>query len=107
MTEQLQNVTVDKQANIYFDGKVTSRTVWLPDGSKLTLGIMLPGEYEFGTDSLEVMDILSGDLKVLLPGETLWREISGRGTFTVPAKSSFKLEVRSVTDYCCSYGAGT
>lgn len=52
------------------------------------------------------MDILSGDLKVLLPGETLWREISGRGTFTVPAKSSFKLEVRSVTDYCCSYGAG-
>lgn len=105
MTQQLQNVTVDKQANIYFDGKVTSRTVWLPDGNKLTLGIMLPGEYEFGTDSLEVMDILSGELKVQLPGEAVWREISGRGTFTVPANSSFKLEVSSVTDYCCSYGS--
>lgn len=105
MTQQLQNVTVDKQANIYFDGKVTSRTVWLPDGNKLTLGIMLPGEYEFGTDSLEVMDILSGELKVQLPGEVVWREISGRGTFTVPANSSFKLEVSSVTDYCCSYGS--
>ncbi|WP_435922021.1 pyrimidine/purine nucleoside phosphorylase [Paenibacillus sp. DYY-L-2] len=107
MEQQLKNVTVDKAANIYFDGKVTSRTVWLPDGNKITLGIMLPGEYEFGTDSLEVMDILSGDLKFLLPGETQWREISGRGTFTVPANSSFKLEVRSVTDYCCSYGSGT
>lgn len=106
MAQQLQNVTVEKNANIYFDGKVTSRTVWLQNGSKLTLGIMLPGEYEFGTDSLEVMDILSGDLKVLLPGETVWREISGRGTFTVPANSSFKLEVQSVTDYCCSYGTG-
>lgn len=74
MEQQLKNVTVDKAANIYFDGKVTSRSVWLPDGSKITLGIMLPGEYEFGTDSLEVMDILSGDLKVLLPGETLWRK---------------------------------
>lgn len=107
MEQQLKNVTVDKAANIYFDGKVTSRTVWLPDGNKITLGIMLPGEYEFGTDSLEVMDILSGDLKFLLPGETQWREISGRGTFTVPANSSFKLEVRSVTDYCCSYGSET
>lgn len=106
MSEQFKNVTVDKAANVYFDGKVTSRSVWLEDGSKITIGIMLPGEYEFGTDSLEVMDILSGDLKVLLPGETLWREISGRGTFTVPANTSFKLEVRSVTDYCCSYGAG-
>ncbi|WP_018752957.1 pyrimidine/purine nucleoside phosphorylase [Paenibacillus sanguinis] len=105
MTQQLQNVTIDKQANIYFEGKVTSRTVWLPDGNKLTLGIMLPGEYEFGTDSLEVMDILSGELKVQLPGEAVWREISGRGTFTVPAHSSFKLEVSRITDYCCSYGS--
>ncbi|WP_223068995.1 pyrimidine/purine nucleoside phosphorylase [Paenibacillus caui] len=102
---QLQNVTVDKKANVYFEGKVTSRTVWLPDGSRVTLGIMLPGEYEFGTDAEETMEILAGDLKVLLPGETEWKEINGASTFFVPAKSSFKLEVRSVTDYLCSYGA--
>ncbi|MEK4509509.1 pyrimidine/purine nucleoside phosphorylase [Paenibacillus anaericanus] len=100
---QLSNVTVEKAANIYFDGKVTSRSVWLQDGNKITLGIMLPGEYEFGTDTVEVMEILSGDLKVLLPEQTEWIEISGQGTFTVPAHTSFKLEVRSVTDYCCSY----
>lgn len=105
MSEQFQNVKVDKAANIYFDGKVTSRSVWLQDGSKITLGIMLPGEYEFGTDSAEVMDIQSGELKVLLPGESEWVEINGKGSFSVPAKSSFKLLVSRVTDYCCSYGS--
>ncbi|WP_028589646.1 pyrimidine/purine nucleoside phosphorylase [Paenibacillus massiliensis] len=102
---QFDNVSVIKKANIYYDGQVTSRTVILQDGSKVTLGIMLPGSYEFGTDSREIMEILAGDLRVQLPGQEQWLEIQGEGTFHVPAKSSFKLEVRSVTDYCCSYPA--
>ncbi|MCC3381855.1 pyrimidine/purine nucleoside phosphorylase [Paenibacillus farraposensis] len=100
---QFDGVSVVKKANIYYDGQVTSRTVILGDGSKVTLGIMLPGTYEFGTDSREIMEILSGDLKVLLPDAEEWLEIQGAATFHVPAQSSFKLEVRSVTDYCCSY----
>jgi uncharacterized protein YaiE (UPF0345 family) len=51
------------------------------------------------------MEILAGDLKVLLPGTEEWLEIQGTATFHVPAQSSFKLEVHSVTDYCCSYPA--
>lgn len=100
---QFDGVSVVKKANVYYDGQVTSRTVILGDGSKVTLGIMLPGTYEFGTDSREIMEILAGDLRVLLPGTEEWLEIQGMATFHVPAKSSFKLEVRSVTDYCCSY----
>ncbi|CAI6082420.1 Pyrimidine/purine nucleoside phosphorylase [Paenibacillus sp. JJ-100] len=100
---QLDQVSVVKKANIYYDGQVTSRTVILGDGSKVTLGIMLPGSYEFGTDSREIMEILSGDLKVLLPGEEEWQEIQGQATFHVPAKSTLKLVIRSVTDYVCSY----
>ncbi|AJY73764.1 pyrimidine/purine nucleoside phosphorylase [Paenibacillus beijingensis] len=100
---QFENVTAVKKANIYFDGKVTSRTVLFPDGTKKTLGIMLPGEYEFGTDAKEIMEILAGDLKVLLPGETEWLHIVGEGEFTVPANSKFKLQIDAVTDYCCSY----
>ena len=46
---EFKNVTVVKKANVYFDGKVTSRTVLFPDGTKKTLGVMLPGDYEFGT----------------------------------------------------------
>lgn len=99
---QFSNVTITKEANIYFDGKVTSRTVLFSDGSKKTLGIMLPGDYEFNTDSKELMEILSGDLEIQLPGES-WKKISGRESFEVPANSSFKLKIHIVTDYCCSY----
>lgn len=100
---QFENVTVVKNANIYFDGKVTSRTVLFPDGSKKTLGIMLPGDYEFGTGVAEIMDILAGNLDVLLPGETAWKTIHAGESFNVPANSKFKLKVQEVTDYCCSY----
>lgn len=96
-------VSVVREANVYFDGRVTSRTVEFPDGTKKTLGVMLPGEYNFGTDSPEVMEILSGELEVLLPGESVWKKISGGDEFEVAGKSRFDLKVVAVTDYCCSY----
>lgn len=100
---QFDNVTAIREANIYFDGRVTSRTVLFPDGTKKTLGIMLPGDYEFGTAQAEVMEILAGQLEVLLPGESKWQVYSGGSQFKVPANSKFKLKVGQVTDYCCSY----
>jgi uncharacterized protein YaiE (UPF0345 family) len=100
---QFEGVSVVKQANVYFDGKVTSRAVIFSDGTKKTLGIMLPGDYEFGTDCIEIMEIQAGDLKVLLPGETQWLHIQGKGEFTVPANTKFKLQIATVTDYICSY----
>lgn len=100
---QFEQVTVIKEANIYYEGKVTSRTVLLPDGSKVTLGIMMPGSYEFGTDQHETMEILSGQLSVQLPGTEEWLHIDGQSTFEVPANTRFKLEIKTVTDYCCSY----
>ena len=102
--DQFDNVTVVKKANLYFDGKVTSRTVLFADGSKKTLGIMLPGEYEFGTADQELMEILAGKLEVLLPGETGWRTFVAGDSFEVPANSKFQLKVLEVADYCCSYG---
>lgn len=44
---EFKNVTAVKKANVYFDGKVTSRTIIFKDGERKTLGIMLPGDYEF------------------------------------------------------------
>jgi len=100
---QFTNVTADKKANIYFDGKVTSRTVLFKDGSKKTLGIMLPGAYEFGTADREVMEIQSGELDILLPGTSSWRTVMPGETFEVPANSKFQLKVKTITDYVCSY----
>lgn len=100
---EFSNVTVKKAANIYFDGKVTSRVVTFADGSVKTLGIMLPGDYEFGTEKAEIMEIAAGEMKVQLPGSDEWIDIKGGQQFEVPASSKFKLQVASVVDYCCSY----
>lgn len=100
---EFKNVTVIKAANIYYEGAVTSRTVLFDSGEKKTLGIMMPGDYEFGTDKKEIMEILAGELEVLLPGSEEWLVINEPTTFEVPANSSFKLQIKTVTDYCCSY----
>ena len=99
---EFNNVSVTREANVYFDGRVTSRTVHFADGTRKTLGIMLPGDYEFGTDTKELMEITSGDLQVQLPGED-WKDIKGGESFEVAANARFSLKVRKVTDYCCSY----
>jgi purine/pyrimidine-nucleoside phosphorylase len=100
---QFENVTVVREANLYFDGQVTSRTVLFADGSRRTLGIMLPGEYDFGTAAAETMEILAGELDVKLPGTDDWQAFSAGQSFEVPADSRFQLRVTAVTDYCCSY----
>lgn len=100
---EFKNVTVVKKANVYFDGKVVSRTVLFPDGSKKTLGIMQPGEFEFSTGDKEIMDIFSGELDVLLPGAKIWKPIKGGESFEVPAQSKFSMKVKKLTDYCCSF----
>jgi uncharacterized protein YaiE (UPF0345 family) len=98
----IDNASIVKAANIYYDGKVTSRTVNLADGTTQSLGIMLPGEYTFGTNEAEIMEMLSGELDIKLPGEE-WKTLSTPETFNVPANSSFDLKIKTVTDYCCSY----
>ena len=101
--EKIENVSVIKKANIYFDGKVTSRTVLFTDGEKKTLGIMMTGEYEFGTVDKEIMEILAGKTEVLLPNETEWRTCNAGELFEVPANSKFSIKVLEIADYCCSY----
>ena len=102
--DQFENVTVVKKANVYFDGKVTSRTVLFADGTRKTLGFMLPGDYEFGTGAREVMELLQGEMQVLLPGADQWQTFRAGQSFAVPANASFKLKLEGVVDYCCSYG---
>lgn len=101
--DQLKNVTVEKKANVYFNGNVTSRTVFLEDGVRKTLGIILPGEYEFETAAKEHMEVLSGKLNVLFSESETWVPFEAGQGFEVPANSKFKLSADEVSDYCCSY----
>ena len=100
---EFKNVTVVKKANIYFEGKVTSRTVLFENGEKKTLGIMLAGEYEFNTGASEIMEILGGNMSVKLPGETEYTLYTEGQSYVVPANSSFSMVVADYVDYCCSY----
>jgi uncharacterized protein YaiE (UPF0345 family) len=100
---EFKNVTAVKKANVYFEGKVTSRTVIFEDGERKTLGIMLPGDYEFGTGDKEIMEILGGSMDVKLPDSDNFVAYKEGESFEVPANSKFSLIVKEVADYCCSY----
>ena len=98
-----KGVEVRKKANIYHDGKVTSRKVTFADGSYKTLGIMMPGDYTFGTEKAELMEIMAGNLSYCLKGDTQWHDIQAGQSFNVPADSSFDIKISELVDYCCTY----
>lgn len=100
---EFNNVTAIKKANLYFDGKVSSRTIIFENGEKKTLGIMMPGTYEFSTADKELMEILAGSLDAKLPGQDNFVTINTGDSFSVPSNSKFTVIVKEVTDYCCSY----
>lgn len=100
---EFNNVTIVKKANVYFDGKVNSRTIRFADGSSKTLGFMQAGEYTFNTAAPELMEILAGELEVQLPGSEAWLAVTGGESFNVPANSQFTMRVTAPSDYCCSF----
>lgn len=100
---EFKNVTVVKKANIYFDGKVSSRTVVFENGEKKTLGLMLAGEYEFNTAAKEIMEVLNGEMDIMLADEKEYKTYKANESFEVKANSSFKIIVKEFADYCCSY----
>lgn len=103
MRKELENVTVSIGANVYFNGNVTSRTVYHADGAKATLGVILPGAYTFPVSDKEVVDITTGTAQVLLPGKTEWERVRAGESFTVPANSEYRIKCDEITEYYCIY----
>lgn len=100
---EFNNVTITREANIYFNGKVTSRAITFADGTTKTLGIMMPSDYTFGTEKAELMEIMAGELTYRLDGTDDWVAIKAGESFNVPANSSFDLQITELVDYCCTY----
>ncbi|WP_028241819.1 pyrimidine/purine nucleoside phosphorylase [Stutzerimonas azotifigens] len=90
------------KVNEYFDGTVKSIAFDMEAGPA-TIGVMAPGEYEFGTSQKEIMHVVSGRLDVLLPGSDTWETFETGSEFTVAANSKFKLKVARDTAYLCEY----
>ncbi len=103
MEKEWKGVTVLTKANIYFEGKVISRTVLFPDGSRKTLGIILPGEYEFSVGDREEMEIVSGSVEVLLPGTNSWKSFQAGDSFSLPKNSRYRIRSGEVAEYICGF----
>jgi uncharacterized protein YaiE (UPF0345 family) len=101
---EFSNVTALTKANVYFDGKVVSHSLVLADGSKKTLGLIYPGDYHFGTEKAERMEIVSGACVVKIDGTEDRVSYSSGEFFDVPAKSGFDISVAvGISEYICSF----
>jgi uncharacterized protein YaiE (UPF0345 family) len=99
-----KNSEIKKKANVYHEGRVTSRTVITPEGDMKTLGVMLPGLYRFSTEAPETMELTQGQCRVKLADEQGWDEYSAGESFDVPGNSHFEIEVTELLDYVCHFG---
>jgi len=90
------------KTNEYFDGKVVSQAFNNNEGD-VTVGVMAPGEFEFGTSTIEYMTVVSGELIVQLPEEITWKSYKPFETFIVQKDTKFKVKVKMETAYKCVY----
>jgi len=100
----LQNVTLSKKSNIYFDGKCVSHTVVLADGTRKTVGVIFPSSLTFNTGAPETMEVVSGKCRVRLAGESDWQLYEGGQSFSIPGDSSFDIDTLELLDYVCHFG---
>lgn len=104
MSEQFENVSVVCKANIYFDGKVVSHTIFFQDGSKKTLGLIYPGSYTFNTGAPEKMEIIAGSCRAKIAGEDNWTTYDAGTFFRIAGNSSFEITVEDgIAEYICSF----
>ena len=102
-TTHLPGVTVATQASVYFDGKCVSHSLTMADGSKKSVGVVLPASLTFGTAAPEVMECVAGACEYLLAGETVWQSVSAGQSFSVPGDSKFQIRVSESFHYICHY----
>ena len=101
---EFENVTAVAKANVYFDGKVVSHTITLEDGSKKTLGLIYPGQFHFGTEKAERMEIIAGVCSVKVEGANKATDYTAGQHFDVPANSGFDIEIKEgICEYICSF----
>lgn len=101
---QFENVSVNKTANVYFDGKCVSHTVTLADGTRKSVGVILPSTLTFNTGAPEIMELLQGRCKVRMEGSDAWAEYAGGQSFNVAGNSSFDIETLEDLHYVCHFG---
>ncbi|NCN71402.1 MAG: pyrimidine/purine nucleoside phosphorylase [Betaproteobacteria bacterium] len=103
-TTQLSGVTVATQASVFFDGKCVSHQLTLADGTKKSVGVVLPAALTFNTGAPETMECVAGGCEYKLKGTDAWLKSSPGDKFSIPGNSSFEIRVTEAYHYICHFG---
>lgn len=105
MTEQFDFISIKKKANVHFNGASISHAIEFKDGTKKTLGVILPSEdpLTFKTHLAERIEIISGECSVQIGHAPETRIYKSSESFQIPAQSQFKIKTSEVVDYICHF----
>lgn len=102
-TEKIDNISVTTQASVYFDGKCISHGITLADGTKKSVGVILPASLTFNTGAAEIMECVGGACEYKLAGSDEWVKSSPGESFSVPGNSKFDIRVVETYHYICHF----
>ena len=100
----IDNASIHPQANVYFDGKCVSHSITLADGTKKSVGVVLPATLTFNTGAPEIMECVAGSCEYRLAGSDAWLHAGPGDQFSVPGNSSFDIRVSEAYHYICHFG---
>ena len=104
VTQQLEG-RVTTQASVYFDGRCVSHTIELADGSRKSVGVILPAALTFNTGAPERMEGVAGSCEVRLAGSDTWTRYGAGESFDVAGNASFDIRVSEAPyHYICHFG---
>ena len=103
-TTHIDGVTVTTQASVYFDGKCVSHGITYPDGTKKSVGVVLPASLTFNTGAPEIMECVAGGCEYKLAGSDVWLKSGPGEQFAIPGNSSFDIRVTEAYHYICHFG---
>ena len=102
-TQKIDGASIATQANVYFDGKCVSHSLTFADGTRKSVGVVLPSQLTFKTAAAEIMECVAGACEYKLAGTDEWRKSDAGEKFTVPANSIFDIRVGEAYHYICHF----
>jgi uncharacterized protein YaiE (UPF0345 family) len=103
-TAKFDGVTVSTTASVYFDGKCVSHGITFADGTKKSVGVVLPATLTFNTGAPEIMECTAGSCEYKLAGSDAWLRSEAGESFSIPGNSKFDIRVTEPYHYICHFG---
>lgn len=103
-TTHIDAVSVTTQASVYFDGKCISHGITFADGTKKSVGVVLPASLTFNTGAPETMECVAGSCEYKLADSEAWLASGPGESFSIPGNSKFDIRVTEPYHYICHFG---